>query len=613
MACRFRSASFNRFARRGLASSTRQFFVGGNWKCNGTIAQSQDLVNMLNTANIPLNAQVVVAPSSVHVANVVESIRPDIQVSGQDCWTNGNGAFTGETSAEMLKDLGAKWTILGHSERRAKGESSEEVAVKAAYAQSKGLGIIACIGETKDQRDANQTMQIVTEQLSAYAEHIKDWSTVVIAYEPVWAIGTGLTASPEQAQEVHEKLRVWIGQNVSASAAEATRIIYGGSVTAANSHELAGKPDIDGFLVGGASLKQDFLTIINSQDGTTTVGGPVNVAINGFGRIGRLVLRAARTNPLINVVAINDPFISTDYMEYMFKYDTVHGSYNGQVSHDTENLFVDGKAIRVFNEMNPEKISWKSADAEFVVESTGAFTSMEKAGGHFKGGVRKVVISAPSGDAPMFVMGVNENEYKTDMNVVSNASCTTNCLAPLAKVVHDNFGITEALMTTVHAVTATQQAVDGPSQKDWRGGRGACFNIIPSSTGAAKAVGKVIPSLNGRLTGMAFRVPTADVSVVDLTCRLEKGASYDVIKETIKHASETDMADILGYTDEMVVSSDFITDPRSSIFDAKAGISMSDNFVKLVSWYDNEWGYSNRVLDLITHMVKKERSAPQKF
>ncbi|KAF4321908.1 hypothetical protein BBO99_00000444 [Phytophthora kernoviae] len=309
----------------------------------------------------------------------------------------------------------------------------------------------------------------------------------------------------------------------------------------------------------------------------------VNVAINGFGRIGRLVLRAAAKNPKINVVAVNDPFVATKYMEYMLKYDTVHGKFDGSLSHDEQHIFVDGKPIRVFNEMDPANIKWGEEQVQYVVESTGAFTKIDNASAHLKNGVEKVVISAPSGDAPMFVMGVNHELYEKNMHVVSNASCTTNCLAPLAKVVHDKFGIKEGLMTTVHAVTATQKTVDGPSKKDWRGGRGACFNIIPSSTGAAKAVGKVIPSLNGKLTGMSFRVPTADVSVVDLTARLVNPASYDEIKAAIKDASENEMKGILGYTEEAVVSSDFIGDSHSSIFDASAGIALTDDFVKLVS------------------------------
>jgi len=334
----------------------------------------------------------------------------------------------------------------------------------------------------------------------------------------------------------------------------------------------------------------------------------INVGINGFGRIGRLVMRAAKNQPHINVVAVNDPFIPVDYMKYMYKYDTTHGHCGQDLSidKDSNSLTVDGKSVKVFSQMDPTKIDWASAGADYVVESTGVFTTTEKASMHKQGGAKKVVISAPSADAPMFVMGVNEEKYENSMDVVSNASCTTNCLAPLAKVVNDEFGINEGLMTTVHAVTATQQTVDGPSQKDWRGGRAGCYNIIPSSTGAAKAVGKVIPDLNGKLTGMAFRVPTVDVSVVDLTARLKKGASYEVVCAAIKEASEGKMKGILGYQDEMVVSSDFIGDPHSSIFDEKAGIALTDNFIKLVSWYDNEAGYSARVLDLISYMESKK-------
>ncbi len=331
----------------------------------------------------------------------------------------------------------------------------------------------------------------------------------------------------------------------------------------------------------------------------------IKVGINGFGRIGRLVFRASISNPAVEVVGINDPFIDVEYMVYMLKYDTVHGRFEGTAEAKDGKLVVNGKEIAVYDCMNPAEIKWSECGADYVVESTGVFTTIDKASAHFEGGAKKVVISAPSADAPMFVMGVNHKDYKSDMKVVSNASCTTNCLAPLAKVINDNFGIVEGLMTTVHATTATQKCVDGPSKKDWRGGRGAAFNIIPSSTGAAKAVGKVIPSLNGKLTGMAFRVPTSDVSVVDLTCRLEKGASYDEIKAAMKAASESeDFKGVIGYTEDKVVSSDFITDPRTSIFDADAGIGLNDNFVKLVAWYDNEWGYSCKVLELITHMAK---------
>jgi len=324
----------------------------------------------------------------------------------------------------------------------------------------------------------------------------------------------------------------------------------------------------------------------------------LRIGINGFGRIGRLVMRAARNDPSVQVVAVNDPFIPPDYMSYMLKYDSTHGKFAGTVTPGTDSITVDGQQVQVTGEKDPSAIPWSKAGADFVVESTGVFTSTEKAGLHMKGGAKKVVISAPSGDAPMFVIGVNEGEY-AGQTVVSNASCTTNCLAPLAKVIHETYGIKQGLMSTVHAVTATQQVVDGPSVKDWRGGRGACFNIIPSGTGAAKAVGKVLPSLNGKLTGMSFRVPTADVSVVDLTVTLESGASYKDICAKLQEAANGPLKGVLAYTDEDVVSTDFIGDPHSSIFDAKAGIALDDKFVKLVSWYDNEWGYSNRVLDLI--------------
>ncbi|KAJ7948989.1 Glyceraldehyde-3-phosphate dehydrogenase [Quillaja saponaria] len=331
------------------------------------------------------------------------------------------------------------------------------------------------------------------------------------------------------------------------------------------------------------------------------------IGINGFGRIGRLVLRIATSRDDIDVVAVNDPFIDAKYMAYMLKYDSTHGNFKGTIKVlDDSTLEINGKQIKIVSRRDPTEIPWGDYGAEYVVESSGVFTTIEKASSHLKGGAKKVIISAPSPDAPMFVVGVNEKTYKPNMNIVSNASCTTNCLAPLAKVVHEEFGIVEGLMTTVHATTATQKTVDGPSMKDWRGGRGAGQNIIPSSTGAAKAVGKVLPELNGKLTGMAFRVPTPNVSVVDLTCRLEKSASYKDVKAAIRYASEGPLKGILGYTDEDVVSNDFVGDSRSSIFDAKAGIGLSASFVKLVSWYDNEWGYSNRVLDLIEHMALVE-------
>lgn len=330
----------------------------------------------------------------------------------------------------------------------------------------------------------------------------------------------------------------------------------------------------------------------------------IKVGINGFGRIGRLVVRAASQYDEIQVVGINDPFIDLEYMVYMFHYDSTHGHFKGTVEQKDGMLVINGKSIHVFAERDPSAIPWSSCRADFVVECTGVFTTKEKAGAHLKGGAKKVVISAPSADAPMFVMGVNHEKYEKSMDIVSNASCTTNCLAPLAKCIHDEFEIVEGLMTTVHAYTATQKTVDGPSGKNWRDGRGASQNIIPASTGAAKAVGKVIPELNGKLTGMAFRVPTPNVSVVDLTVKLKKPASYEQIKEKVKAYSEGKMQGILGYTEDQVVSTDFNHCNLSSIFDAGAGIALTDTFVKLVSWYDNEWGYSNRVVDLIRHMAK---------
>ena len=330
----------------------------------------------------------------------------------------------------------------------------------------------------------------------------------------------------------------------------------------------------------------------------------VKVGINGFGRIGRLVFRASVNNPDVVVTGINDPFIDPDYMVYMLKYDSVHGQFKGDVSTKNGKLVVNGNEITVFAEKEPEKIDWKSCGAEYIAEATGVFTTIEGASKHLVGGAKKVVITAPSKDAPMFVMGVNQDKYTKDMTIVSNASCTTNCLAPLAKVINDNFGIVDGLMTTVHSTTATQKTVDGPSKKDWRGGRAASNNIIPSSTGAAKAVGKVIPELNGKLTGMSFRVPTLDVSVVDLTVNLAKPTTMEEINATIKAASEGALKGILGYTEDAVVSTDFISDSRTSIYDATAGIMLTPTFCKLVSWYDNEWGYSNKVVDLIAHCAK---------
>lgn len=333
----------------------------------------------------------------------------------------------------------------------------------------------------------------------------------------------------------------------------------------------------------------------------------VRLGINGFGRIGRLITRIAQDFDNVEVVGINDPFLTADYAKYLLERDSMHGNFKGSVSLQGEDtLVINGKPVKFFAVMNPEEIDWKSVNVDYVVECTGKFTTTETASKHLMGGAKRVIISAPSKDAPMFVYGVNEKTYNTDMRIVSNASCTTNCLAPLTKVVRDNFGIIEGLMTTVHSTTATQLTVDGPSKKDWRGGRAASGNIIPSSTGAAKAVGKVIPELNGKLTGMAFRVPTLNVSAVDLTVRLERETTYDEIKAVMRRASENELKGILGYTEEPLVSTDFMSDNRASIFDAEAGIMLSPTFVKLVAWYDNEYGYSTQLLRLASYMASQE-------
>lgn len=332
----------------------------------------------------------------------------------------------------------------------------------------------------------------------------------------------------------------------------------------------------------------------------------MNIGINGFGRIGRLVFRNALLNPNVEIVAIND-LVGIDYLAYLMRYDSTHGKLNAEIRVEGNSLVVDGKPIRVTSERDPENLNWSAVGAEYVVESTGIFLTYDTAKTHLKAGARKVILSAPSkDDTPMFVMGVNHNSYTENMNIVSNASCTTNCLAPIAKVLHDNFGIESGLMTTVHATTSTQNTVDGPSGKDWRGGRGAGQNIIPASTGAAIAVGNVIPELSGKLTGMAFRVPTSNISVVDLTVNLQKDVTYDEVKRAMQEAALGSMKGVLGYTDELVVSSDFLGDARTSIFDATAGIQLTPRFLKVVSWYDNEWGYSSKIIDLINHVHKQK-------
>ncbi len=349
-------------------------------------------------------------------------------------------------------------------------------------------------------------------------------------------------------------------------------------------------------------LKHFFLVIDDIGRG---IMKKVKIGINGFGRIGRLVLRVCAKREDVEVVAINDPFMDLDYAKYLFTHDTIHGKFDGTCEVKENKLYVDGLPIEFYTEKEPDLIPWKNQDVDVVVESTGKFTKYEDAVKHLSGGAKKVIVSAPGKNMPMFVMGVNNDDYSDEMKVVSNASCTTNCLAPLAKVINDAFGIEEGLMTTVHSVTATQLTVDGPTKKDWRGGRAASYNIIPSSTGAAKAVGEVIPTLKGKLTGMSMRVPTLNVSVVDLTVKLKKPTSYEEIVETIKKACDGNMKGIMGWTDDAVVSSDFIGDPRTSIFDVNAGIMLSPTFVKLIAWYDNEWGYSNKTVDLAVYIAKR--------
>merc|ERR1719445_2024295 len=563
----------------------------------------------MNQGALLNEVEVVVCPPSLYSSYVADNIRSDVAVASQDISLYSSGAYTGDLSAEMVLDSGMKWTLTGHSERRTlHGETNEIVGTKTKAAIDAGMTAMLCIGEKLEERESGKTGEVNARQLAAVNEKLeeKDWANVVIAYEPVWAIGTGVVATPEQAQEVHSALRGWLSDNVSSGVADACRIIYGGSANAGNCVELSNLSDVDGFLVGGASLTEEFIDVCQATGTGKASTGTIRVGINGFGRIGRLVLRAAANKPGVQVTAINDPFIDLDYMAYMLKHDTVHGIYPGTVEAKDGLLWVDGNPITLSSEMDPSKIKWGEAGADYVCESTGAFTSVETASQHLEGGAKKVIISAPSGDAPMFVIGVNEEKYENNMDVVSNASCTTNCLAPLAKVINDNYGLESGLMTTIHAVTATRKTVDGPSMKDWRGGRAACYNIIPSSTGAAKAVGVVIPELNGKLTGMAFRVPTANVSCVDLTCNIKKSASYDDIMATVKSACDGPLKGIMGYSETDVVSSDFYTDSHSSIVDVKAGIALNDNFVKLVSWYDNEWGYSNRVLDLALHMKANE-------
>merc|ERR1719194_40156 len=439
-------------------------------------------------------------------------------------------------------------------------------------------------------------------------KELEDKSRVVIAYEPVWSIGTGVTASPEQAQETHAALRAYLKEAVDEKTANEIRIQYGGSANAANAPDLSAQPDVDGFLVGGASLKPEFKEIVAAISSAKEPAKAVGIAINGFGRIGRQVARIAMKDPETELKLVNASY-DAEYLAYQMKYDSIHGRYDGTIEAKGDSLVVDGKTIALSHTRDPAEIPFTEHGAEYVCESTGVFLTDEKIQPHLKAGAKKVVFSAPAkDDSHTIVMGVNQDTYKTDMNCVSCASCTTNGLAPMVKAVNDAFGIKRGLMTTIHAMTASQPTVDGASKKDWRGGRAASGNIIPSSTGAAKAVAKVVPEVAGKLTGMAFRVPTIDVSVVDLTCELEKETTYEDICAEIKRRSEGDMKGFLGYCDEALVSTDFETCPISSTFDAKAGIMLDSTFVKLVAWYDNEWGYSCRVVDLIKYMAKVDKA-----
>jgi glyceraldehyde 3-phosphate dehydrogenase len=592
--------------------------VCGNWKSNGTSEQISKFIGRMNVAKLNPKVEVMIAPSFLHSSSFAQNLRKDVKVSSQDLAIPEKKPVTGQVNPTMLKDSSIDHAIIGHSERRAQlFESDEIVANKVAAALANGINPILCIGETKAERDGNQTMAVLSKQINAVLNTVgKDaeaWKRIVIAYEPVWAIGSGAAASVDVVAQTHTELRAFLAAQLSPAVADAVRILYGGSVTKDNAEALASAANVDGFLVGGASLDADsFAGIVNNALAFKPSGSgrPLRVGVQGFGRIGRLFSRLVAADPSVELVAVNDPFISPSYMEYMLKYDSVHGMFKLPVSHveDAANpannsITINGSHVAVQSARDISATQWGKYDVDVVLECTGKFKTAadDSAGGHLLTGAKNVVISCPA-DVPTYVMGVNEHLYDPSQRVVSNASCTTNCLAPIAKVLNDNFGIEAGLMTTVHAVTATQKTVDGPSAKDWRGGRAAGNNIIPSSTGAAKAVGLVLPELKGKLTGMSFRVPTVDVSCVDLTVQLKKGASYDVVKEAIKHASENQMSGILGYTEDAVVSTDFISDPRSSIFDANAGIALSDNFMKLVSWYDNEMGYSARLLDLAKHM-----------
>ncbi len=592
----------------------RTFMVCGNWKSNGSLAQISKFTREINSMSLNPTIKTAIAPSSLHTTYFVDNLRKDIAISSQDIAIPQPKPVTGTINPTMYTDAKVNYSIIGHSERRAQcHESNDVVADKVKTALENNLIPILCIGETKEERDNNQTASSLQAQLNAVISKVgTDFSKVIIAYEPVWAIGVA-AATPATIGEAHQIIRNHIGNVLSADVAESISILYGGAVTKDNVPSIAAVAGVDGVLVGGASLDAaSFAGIVNNAATDSNApkrSGKLRVGINGFGRIGRIVARVCANDPSIELVAINDPFVDPEYMSYMMKYDSVHGRFNLPLDHTSKSLIINGVEAQVTAEKSVANLDWAAYDVDTVFECTGINKGLTEtsAGGHIARGAKQVIISCPADNGvPTYVLGVNEEKYTADQTVISNASCTTNCLAPIAKILHDNYGIAAGLMTTVHAVTATQKTVDGPSMKDWRGGRAAGNNIIPSSTGAAKAVGLVIPELKGKLTGMSFRVPTIDVSCVDLTVQLTKGAPYEEIKAVMKEASEGKLKGILGYTEDAVVSQDFIGDSRSSIFDAEAGIALSDNFMKIVSWYDNEYGYSTRLVDLAKYVSSRK-------
>jgi len=601
-------------------AAIRKPIVGGNWKCNpASMSELPSLIRNINACDSS-RCDVYVCPSTLHVPYCMGKFTNGAKVCPQTCNFKGCGAYTGEIAVEQMMDMGLEWVMIGHSERRELfGETDEMLAKKLKYILDSGMKCVFAIGEKLPEREKGlaATMAVCIKQLEQ-VKSLLDPTKVVIAYEPVWAIGTGVTATPAQAQETHAAIRKWIAEAVSPAVAEKIRIQYGGSANAKNAPELSACPDIDGFLVGGASLKPEFADIVSAISAAKK-WTPTKIGINGFGRIGRMVFQAICDQGLLgtelDVVGVVDMSTDAEYFAYQMKYDTVHGQFKHSVKVAApDTLCVNGHNIKCIqaSREGPSALPWKSLGVEYVIESTGIFVEADKAKGHIDAGAKKVIISAPGkGALKTLVMGVNNTEYdKASHHIVSNASCTTNCLAPLVHVLmKEGIGIEKGLMTTIHSYTATQKSVDGVSAKDWRGGRAAACNIIPSATGAAKAVGEVLPATKGKLTGMAFRVPTPDVSVVDLTFTSEKDTTIQEIDEKLKAASKSYMRGVLSFTSDELVSQDFVHNVNSSIYDSKATLQNNlpgeKRFFKVVSWYDNEWGYSNRVVDLLQHMISK--------